>query len=355
MKKTMIIKNIVLQIFAISILSAVHSQDIHFSQFEYSPMTLNPALAGANSPMGASLNYRNQWNKVGAAYQTTAASFDSRFNENKRGKNGIIAGGINFYNDRSGQQRMSTNIITLNLAYHLIINRESTIGLGLYGAYGQRTFSSNGAQWMSQYDGIAYNPTYASGEEFNSPSFSMFDVGAGLVYVYNMKGGYMTQNIRKRINVGVTAYHINRPYFSFIDHESERLPMRYSVFFNGDFGIENTRGVVQPGLYYQRQAGHQELMVGFNYGYQLHEGSRATGFTRPMTFYLGFYYRLKDACVARAMFEYDLFSLGFAYDINLSDLTPVTKTVGGFELFMRYNFGDGGGFRGTRKINHHRF
>lgn len=355
MKKQTIIHFLVASLFTIVMSKTSLSQDVHFSQWEYSPMTLNPALAGANSPMGASINYRNQWNKVGAAYQTIAASFDTRFNDQKRGKKGIIAGGINFYNDQSGLQRMATNIVTLNLAYHLIIDRQSTIGLGLYGAYGQRAFSSNGAQWMSQYDGYGYNASYASGEDFNSPTFKMFDVGAGMVYVYNMQGGYMTQNIRKKFNFGFTAFHLNRPNFSFIQNDNERLAMRFTAFVNGDFGIKNTRGILQPGLYYHRQAGHQEIMFGTNYGYILHEGSRATGFTRPITFYLGMYYRLKDAFVARAMFEYDLFSLGFAYDINLSDLTQVTKTVGGFELFMRYNFGNGGGFRQARKINRVRF
>ncbi|MFN9114828.1 MAG: type IX secretion system membrane protein PorP/SprF, partial [Bacteroidota bacterium] len=70
---------------------------------------------------------------------------------------------------------------------------------------------------------------------------------------------------------------------------------------------------------------------------------------------LGMFYRLQDAAVARVMFEYDLFSLGFAYDINLSNLTSVTNSVGGFELFMRYNFGDGGGFRQAKPINRVRF
>lgn len=336
--------------------SSTWAQDIHFSHFEYSPLTLNPALTGANSPMQAVLNYRNQWNKVGKPYSTFAASFDARMNENKRMKKGIFAMGFNFYNDQAGMQRMATSIANLNMAYHLILDRESTLGIGLYGGYGQRSFSSDGSQWMSQYDGISFNPGYASGEDFNNPTFKYFDVGAGIVYAYNMKGGYMTQNIRKKVNIGFSAYHLNRPNFSFLStDDADRLAIRYTAFINADIGIENTRGVLQPALYYQRQAGHQEIMIGTNYGYMIHEGSRATGFTRPITLFLGMFYRHTDAFVARLMFEYDLFSMGFSYDINISDLSTVTKTVGGFELFMRYNFGDGGGFRAAGKINRYRF
>jgi hypothetical protein len=45
------------------------------------------------------------------------------------------------------------------------------------------------------------------------------------------------------------------------------------------------------------------------------------------------------------MFEWDQLSAGFAYDINVSSLTTVSKSRGGFELFLRFNMGDGGGFR----------
>ncbi|MEY4602991.1 MAG: hypothetical protein RIT43_1256, partial [Bacteroidota bacterium] len=36
---------------------------------------------------------------------------------------------------------------------------------------------------------------------------------------------------------------------------------------------------------------------------------------------------------------------GFAYDVNISSLTTVSKARGGFEVFLRFNMNDGGGFR----------
>jgi hypothetical protein len=45
------------------------------------------------------------------------------------------------------------------------------------------------------------------------------------------------------------------------------------------------------------------------------------------------------------MFEWDQISAGFAYDINISSLTEVSRAKGGFEVFLRFNMGDGGGFR----------
>ena len=96
------------------------AQDVHFSQMPYSPLTLNPALAGANSPLQAIVNYRTQWRSVASPYKTIAASVDGRINENKRGKHGHIAYGLNFFNDQAGDARVSTtNVnVSLGLPYH---------------------------------------------------------------------------------------------------------------------------------------------------------------------------------------------------------------------------------------------
>ena len=321
------------------------SQDVHFSHMEYSPMTLNPALAGANGPLQGIVNYRSQWNSVAEPYKTIAASFDGRFNENKRNKSGIIAGGINFYNDQSGDLKVNTNNVNLNLAYHLILDKSSTLGLGIYSGFGQRSISPEGGKWASQYDGNAYNPNISSGEVFISPSFSFFDAGAGLVYTYKNGAGYMNQNKQRMFNGGIAFYHVNRPNYSYINNGEEKLYMRISGFINTNINITNTRGSILPGIYYQRQKSAQEIYFGANYKYNLHEGSRSTGFTRPMALYIGLFGRLKDAMVGKLMFEYDQFSAGFAYDINISSLSQVSRSRGGFELFLRFNMGDGGGFR----------
>ena len=59
------------------------AQDIHFSQYYASPLTLNPALtANINGVFRVAANYRNQWFNVPtlnsvAPYQTYQVSFDA--------------------------------------------------------------------------------------------------------------------------------------------------------------------------------------------------------------------------------------------------------------------------------------
>lgn len=322
------------------------AQDVHFSQMGYSPLNLNPGLAGAHSALQGVVNYRTQWNSVAVPYTTIGASVDGRFNENKRGKSGIIAGGINFFNDQSGNLNVKTTNVSVNLAYHLILDRTSTLGLGIYGGYGQRSISPDEGRWGSQYDGSiddGYNATLSGGSDLlNNRSFSALDAGAGLVYAYKNSDGYMTQNNQQWHTGGVAFYHVNNPSYSFFADSDEKLYMRWSLFYNGIIGIENSRGAIEPGVYFNRQKTSMEILYGAYYRHTITEGSKVTGRSKPFFFHIGLFHRWGDALVAKSMLEWYEFSAGFAYDINISSLTEASNAKGGFEVFLRYNMEPGG-------------
>ncbi len=323
-------------LFCITAISVSNAQDVHFSQAIYSPLTLNPALAGINSPITAIVNYRTQWKSVASPYSTIAASFDMRINENRRQRKGIFAFGLNFFNDKAGDARISTTNVNLNLAYHLIVDRRSTIGLGIYTGFGQRSIDAAAGRWGSQYDGSAYNAGLSSGETFLSDQFAFMDVGAGFVYSFKNSERYMTSNDQKEFSFGGAVYHLSRPNYSFLSTNDERLYMRFSGFAHATFGISNTKLSLRPAVYYQRQRTAQELLIGTYFRYMVQEESRITGYNKGTFISLGAFYRNKDAFVAKAMVEWSDFTLGLAYDVNLSSLVNVSNARGGFEIFLKY-------------------
>lgn len=317
------------------------AQDIHFSQMEYSPLNLNPALAGANSPAQGIVNYRSQWNSVASPYNTIAASFDGRFNERSQTKAGIIAGGLNFYNDVAGDNKVTTLKVNANLAYHLILDRSSTIGLGIYGGFGQRSIGISSAQWGSQYVNGAFDPMAGSVEALDQNQVTFLDAGAGLVYTYNSSEGYMTQNNQRLFNGGIAFYHVNTPSYSFNSTSAEDLYLRWSVFVNGTIGLSNSNGAIVPGIYFNKQGPATEVLYGTYYRFTLTEGSQITGRIKPFFFHLGLFHRWGDALVAKSMIEWHTMSAGFAYDINISPLNRASNMKGGFEVFLRYRLESG--------------
>jgi type IX secretion system PorP/SprF family membrane protein len=217
--------------------------------------------------------------------------------------------------------------------------------LGINAGYALRSFDNVDGMWASQYDGIAYNPGIASGEDFNNQNFGYFDAGAGILYTYAKKVKAMARNVDRRVNVGVAAYHITRPNNSFVDLKSERLPIRYTAFANASISISGTDLVVLPGVYYQRQGNFQQYLLGTNLKYKINIGSNYTGYERPFAVSLGLFTRIKDSFIAKLIIDWDQFSVGYAYDFTVSSLTSNSNRLGASEIFLSFNIGDGGGFR----------
>lgn len=322
------------------LVTSTQAQDIHFSQMPYSPLTLNPGLAGANYDLSTSLNFRNQWNSVAEPFQTVAFSVDARLNakNKRRDKKVHVAAGINFFNDKAGQAKVVTNNANFHLATHIILDYQHTLGLGIYGGWLQRTLDPNAGRWANQYDGMAYNPNYASGETFNTLSFNNFDTGAGMVYTfYNGRESRIAANDSKMINVGFAAFHLNRPGYSFINKTQEKMYIRFSAFANASFGIRNTHVLIEPGIYFHNQGNARELFFGLYGKYIIKGESHITNFVQQTMVGLGLFCRNQDALVLKAMFDWNGLGIGFAYDFNLfNSLIQLSKSRGGIEVALRW-------------------
>lgn len=313
------------------------AQDIHFSQAEYSPMTLNPALAGAFSSFQGVAMFRSQYGSFATPYTTMAASMDGKLTPANSLQKGIIGGGINFYNDRMGENNYNQSLVNISLAYHLMINKFSKLGLGLSSGFGQASTNPAAGQWGIQYDGMNYNPSIASGESFYKQNYSYFDMGAGMLYSLKTNNKYFNDKADKSINIGLSAFHINRPISSFYNSSIQRMPIRYSLFVNGSIALPQANGAILPGIYFSRQKTASELLVGFYYKQFLKDGSRATSIEKEAAFSVGFFNRFKDAMIIKLMAEWGAVSVGLSYDINLSRLSIVSNFKGGMEVFVRYD------------------
>lgn len=313
-----------------------NAQDVHFSNMDYSPLTLNPGLAGAKYEANATINYRSQWNSISTPFTTIAAGADMRIKAGKNNKNGTFAAGINLYNDRAGDNVISTNNVGLSVAYHLKIDDKSTIGLGMQAGFIQRSLDASSGMWSSQYNGVAYDPAISSGETFGNTSFARFDVGAGVVYSLGTTERNMRANDGMKLNAGYAVFHINRPSYSFFNSEDDPLYMRHAAFINASFGISNTTMFIDPGLYFQMQGPSMEILIGTDYKVMLTDGSKVTGNIKNSFIAFGLFYRNNDAVVPRVIYSYSDFSLGMSYDFNVSKLSQVTRSRGGVEFFFRW-------------------
>jgi len=80
------------------------AQDTRFSQFNSTPLLINPGLAGmGNGYSRANLNYRSQWSSIQNSFTTAAVSLDFPiFSEKMNWKKGYLGTGLAFYTDKAG-------------------------------------------------------------------------------------------------------------------------------------------------------------------------------------------------------------------------------------------------------------
>ncbi|GAB4205265.1 MAG: hypothetical protein Fur0023_13900 [Bacteroidia bacterium] len=312
----------------------LRSQDVHFTQIQYFPLVLNPAMSGANYALSGNLIYRNQWKAVASPYNTFGLSVDGRIKKSPQGH--FFAGGIKFFNDNTGDLSLKTNDVTLNGAYHLRVNQGQHIGIGIYAGIIQKSINFTNAKWESQYDDAngQYNSSIASGENYGSTNYIVPDAGLGFTYSYDKNEGLYNrggQNIK--FNVGFSAFHVNMPAATYLNNSKDKMYIRYVGFASGDIGIGKSNFAVCPLLVYQMQGPSTELLAGLygKYVFAKQQGNKSGGSVS-----LGSIYRNKDAVTTNIVLEYDSYAIGFSYDINISQLKTISRGKGAMEIFIRY-------------------
>lgn len=323
-------------IFGVIVFKYVYSQDIHFTQIQYFPLTLNPAMSGANYALSANAIYRNQWKSVAVPYTTMGISVDGRMKKSPHGH--ILAGGLKFFNDNTGDMQLKSNDVSLNIAYHLNLQKNHKLGLGICAGIIQKSINYGAAQWGNQYNTSTgmYDNSIASNEQINSTNFIVPDAGIGVLYSFQKNERYMRGNDNLRLNIGYSVFHLNRPALNYLKNSNDKMYMRHVAFFNGEFGIPNSNFSIVPLLVLQLQGPSTELLSGAYIKYMIQDQSHYTGLKKGTSFSIGSIYRNKDAVTTNFIIEYDSYAIGASYDFNISKLKTVSKSRGAFEVFLRF-------------------
>ena len=333
-------KHLLKAIFVTSIalcLTNAKAQDIHFSQYNQSPLALNPALAGMNTcDYRVYANFRTQWMTVssGNTYRTFAGGADMAIG--KITKYNSFAGlGISFLSDQAGDINFNSNRVDLSFAYHFMLNRKGTmqISAGLQAGFNHRSINPSKATFDSQYDpnNGTVDPNGAR-ETFGRTRVMFGDAGFGLLF------SAMTRQ-NSNFYMGAALSHLNQPKISFYPSGqdasttgNQRLNMKVTI--HGGAAIPTgKRLTIMPNFLVLVQKTAYEFNVGCNFKTALgNDASRST-----TALHLGVQYRgLLDAVIVHAKFDIKGFSAGLSYDINVSKLLVASKTIGAPEVSLMY-------------------
>ena len=313
----------------------VIAQDIHFSQFNVVPLTINPALTGVfNGDQRASLNYKDQWTGFGAGYKTYSFSVDAGIMK-KKWQNTYLGVGLNVFNDVAGDTKMSTTKALLSVSGIININKQHQLTAGVQGGLVQSSIDLSNLIWDDQYQNGAYDPSNVSMDYVNSEPFYYGDVSAGISWNYTINQSTISSYDATRIEAGISYHHANRPNLEFTNN-IDKLYGKFIIHANSNIGISNTNFSIKPGLMTAIQGPSKEILGGVILRYRLKESSHFTGYFAEQAISIGSYYRLNDAFIPSVWFEMGSFTIGVSYDLNISQLKPASNMRGGMEISLRF-------------------
>ena len=165
------------------------AQDIHFTQFDNSPLNLNPANTGLfNGDYRLNLIDRDQWSSITVPFKTFSASFDTKLITNSYKKD-MFGIGIVFYNDKAGTSDFGTTEAELSLSYTKSLDALATqyLSFGIMAGMGQRTLNTSNLTFDNQFNGYVYDPAMPGLEQFNNTNFIFPDISAGVNWLYYIK------------------------------------------------------------------------------------------------------------------------------------------------------------------------
>lgn len=322
--------------------NALHAQDQHFTQYYASPLTLNPALAGAFSgTFRMSLIYRDQWRSaLENPYATYSAALDYRtgLKFKKKVLRDNIGVGVLFYNDRVPEVGFYHNQVNLVGAYHKSLNyrKNEFLTLGVQWGVNQRNINYDNLSFNDQFNGTD-GYTLPGRENLPQNNFAFGDLAVGINYTLAPDKGV-------GLFAGAAMHHIMEPQISFyqfeeiIDGEKDnRLARKYTAHVGLKVPLGERVQFLPRALVYN-QGPHLALNAGTNFRFLVSEISGAA-------LHLGTWARPArdeqktlrlDALILMTGFEFQNFLVGLSYDATVSYWTTAGRRTGAFELSIAY-------------------
>ena len=312
-------------LFLIIILSNnLFAQDIHFSQFFSSPLSLSPALTGHfDADWRVTNNYRSQWKSISNPYKTISIGYDRNFYY----YNEKISGGIYIINDQSGSMNFTVNKIFISGAYHKTIGN-NTFHLGIQPGFVLKSYDKDKITLPDQFDMTVgtFNSDLPDNESSLNNNISYFDMNIG---------GAWNRNFGKfEPTVAVSFFHITAPKEEFAN-KSNRLPLRTAIYGKLNYKLTEKISLI-PNLIYLRHKVADEFLLGTNIDYKINIEAYKLN-----SIYVGFYFRDGitsnfDAIYPVVGAKFKNLQVGISYDFNVSPLKIATSYKGAFEISLIY-------------------
>lgn len=309
---------------ALTVCAGAYSQDIHFSQFWASPLSLNPLNSGNYIGNWRVMNnFRTQWGAIQVPYRTISVGFDMPF-QIQAAKFGW---GLYLVNDKSGVGSLLVNKIYASGAWHPEFGNH-IIHVGIQIGYVIKNFNATQATFSNQFNmgtGL-FDSNLPNNENNLVAGLSYPDVNAGVGW--NVRAG------KFKPEVYLSFFHLNNPQESFLP-DNNKLPIR-SVAYGGARIRIGEKFFLYPRILYMGHVRSSDFNAGLSAGFTFKQGVLGIKCIHFGPYFRNIVSNNFDAVIPALGLTIKNFDLGVSYDINYSRLAVATSHRGALELSLIY-------------------
>lgn len=308
------IKKLLVTLLVMSSFINIYAQDLHFSQFYSSPLTLNPANTGAmEQDFRLAGIRRDQWSGISSSFVTTALSADVAFrdgflNEDK------LALGIVLYDDNMGEGILKAQSFLLSTAYHhtLDAHKLHDLSIGIQVGVMQKRLNDDGIRFESQFQDWEFQEGLTSGENFDALNQNHISLHIGALWKYTITPKKL------RYHLGFSTFQITSPSETFLGNSKNELSTRFTIHTGIDYKI-TPKLVLSPKFLFMTQSNARDINLGTMVSYK---------FVDEFVLLGGYWNRLNDANIAMigARF-FKNYEVKFSYDMTNSSLRDSQNAV----------------------------
>jgi type IX secretion system PorP/SprF family membrane protein len=325
--KRQIYKSFALALVCLSFPLLSVAQDIHYSNFGFSPLNMNPALTGVfNGEYRGTANYRNQWNGVPVNYTTFSGSMDMKM----ASKQDIPPFRIGAFlsHDKAGWSKLTNTALYISGAYLRPLTTRDFVSGGISIGLNQRSFKTGDLTWDDQYANKRFDPNIISQDASTFDQTIFYpDISAGVNY------HRQAPRNRSAFDAGFGYFHINNPSRSFKDGEpAVKCAPRYSLYAATNLKVSDFFDILLDGSA-QFQGPHRELLGSL--GGRLYLVDKHT---KQIALQAGITLRNGDAVSPHVGIIYNRWKVAVNFDSNFSQFKTASNRLGGPELNLIYIF-----------------
>ncbi len=312
------------------LVGSLSGQDLHYSQFYNSPLNVNPAKTGIfNGDKRVNLSYRSQWRSVPVPWTTFSGSFDRKIYPRHNDGHFFAVGALFNYDLQGELTDINLTNIDVTGSWTKVINENNLFTVGALIGYATRGFDSKSLTFDSQWNGVSFDPTLSSNENFNTERVSFLETGLGLNYRWQ-------KSKRTKLDIGLGGYHVLEPNVAYNTDDHVNLPRRFSLTGIGSFQLTQ-KFDVQLNALYQFQGDYNESIFSALGKFHVNQNRG-----KELEFHAGVGWRSGKSLfpIVAVQFKQMYFSLN--YDIDLTDFGSIhdQRRPTSFEMHFNYIIAD---------------